>query len=76
MAKPRCKNLRNITVGDVEYKWLAERNPLGAGVHLKIWNNKKKLIFDLKLMRHAKIRQVTPSIVKKIIIDVDWIETK
>jgi len=76
MGKPRCKQLRKITVGNVEYKWLVEKPPGDKqetfGIHLKIWDNKKKLIFDAEILRYDEIREVTPKIVKKIIIDVDW----
>jgi len=34
MSKNRIKNLRTITVGDVEYKWMYDGN-------LKVWKDKK-----------------------------------
>lgn len=77
MGKPRCKQLRKITVGGVEYKWLVGK-PNGdsyetCGIYVKIWDNKKRIIFDAELLRYDEIRQVTPAIIKKIISDdVDW----
>lgn len=76
MSKSRRKKLRNITVGGVEYKWLVEK-PNGdpyetCGIYVKIWDNKKKVIFDDELLRYDEIRQVTPAIIKKVIVDVDW----
>lgn len=76
MAKSRLKKLRKITVGGVEYKWLVEK-PDGdiqetCGIHVKIWDNKKKLIFNDELLRYDEVRQVTPAIITKVIIDVDW----
>lgn len=80
MAKPRCKQLRKITVGGVKYKWLVEKPDSDlyetCGIYVKIWDNKKKVIFEDELLRYDEIRQITPAIIKKVIIDVDWRKTK
>lgn len=80
MGKPRRKQLRNIIVGNIEYKWLVEKSDGDkqetCGIHLKIWNEEKQLIFDDEILRYDEVREVTPKIVRKIIIDIDWVEVK
>ncbi len=81
MGKSRRKQLRKITVGGIEYKWLVEDTNCSCGLNLKIWDNKKKILFDdiirrIKDVEEVTLREVTPAFVKKVIIDIDWIETK
>jgi hypothetical protein len=67
MGKNRIKDLRDITVGGEEYKWLVEYNR-EIGNKVKIWHN-KKVIWDKVIQED----EITPSIIKDTIEGVNLI---
>lgn len=65
MSKNRRKRLRTITIDNIVYKWLPEKEDKNNGITLKIWKDKILLIEEWYVSPPKS--GITPERVKKII---------